>query len=879
MLRAKFLITITLLFTLTPLLAGDDDALTRRKEFRANRIESESPRIDGILDDAAWQAAEFFSDFLQKDPDEGAAPSNRTEIGILYDEHAIYIGARMFFDQPEQIRAQVSRRDNNGNSDRIIVSLDTYCDRRTAYTFVVTAAGVRVDYYHSADDEYNRDHSYNPVWDADAYIGPDGWSAEMRIPFSQLRFRNAAEQVWGININRFIPSTNEDLYWVMIPKNETGWASKFGNLVGIKNIPAARRIELLPYETSSATFTSGTHPDDPFNDSSEFTSRAGADLKMGLGSNLTLDAAINPDFGQVEADPAEVNLTAFETFFDEKRPFFIEGSQLFDNIGPRFFYSRRIGAPPHGSVEGDFRDVPDNTTIVSAAKLTGRLNSGLSIGALTALTAREHARSFFAATDSNAARREKHEVEPLSGFGVLRLQQEFGKSFSTVGLMFTGIRRDLSAGEPLAAVLNRQAYSGNADWNLRFRDGKYVLQGFAGFSYIEGEPLAIVRAQRSSARYFQRPDASHVRLDSSRTSLAGFAGSLSFDKRSGRHWLWGADFGAHSPNFELNDVGILSSADIISSSAYLTYRENTPGKIFRNYQVQTLVATDWNFDGNRTFTILDFNASAMWKNFWRHDFHFHYKLPALSDDLTRGGPLMKTASDWHLSTALASNFAAKIPWDVELSYIRDELGGWIFEASGDISFKPGARWEFSLGPGYFRQLNKRQYFDELGGGRPETFGRRYIFSTIERSELAAEIRLNYAFTPDLSLELYAEPFVSSGRWFDHGELAASRSKRLRRYGSEGTTATINPDGSIMVTDGSDVFDLRNRDFNNHFFRSNVVLRWEWRRGSALFLIWQQDRFSSRPHGRLVTPGQLLDSFTAAGDNFLAVKVSYWLPVN
>jgi hypothetical protein len=872
----KLLITITLLFS-AHLLAGDND-VSMRKQMRAVAISGGSPRIDGVLDDDAWQQAAFVSDFLQKDPNEGAPPSNRTEIGVLYDGDALYIGARMFSNRDE-IRAQVSRRDNNGNSDRIIVSLDTYCDRRTAYTFVVTAAGVRVDYYHSTDDEYNRDNSYNPVWDAAAHINPDGWTAEMRIPFSQLRFANSDEQIWGINVNRFIPSTNEDLYWVMIPKNETGWASKFGNLVGIKNIPATRRIELLPYETSSATFTSDTHPNDPFNDGSEFSSRIGADLKMGLGSNLTLDATINPDFGQVEADPAEVNLTAYETFFDEKRPFFIEGSQLFDNIGPTFFYSRRIGAPPHGFIEGDFREVPDNTTIISAAKLTGRLNSGLSIGVLTALTSRENGSGFFAASDSTPSRTDNPEVEPLGGYGVVRLQQEFGKSFSTVGLMFTGARRDVSDGSALAALLNRQAYSGNADWNLRFQDGKYVLQGFAGFSFIEGDPLAIVRVQRASARYFQRPDAGHVRLDSSRTSLAGYAGSLSFSKKSGRHWLWGVDFGGHSPNFELNDVGILSNADIISGSGYLTYRENTPGKFYRSYQIQTLLANDWNFDGNRTFTILDFNTNVTWKNFWRHDFHFHYKLPALSDDLTRGGPLMGTASDWHLATALASNFAAKIPWEGEVSYIHDGLDGWIFDASASVTFKPGARWELSMGPGYFRQLNKRQYFDELGGGRAETFERRYIFSTIERSELAAEIRLNYAFTPDLSLELYAEPFVSSGRWFDHGELLAPRSKDLRLYGSDGTSVLQNADGSFAVIDGANTFTLSNRDFNEHFFRSNAVLRWEWRRGSTLFLIWQQDRFSSEPHGRMVTPRRLFDSFSAAGDNFLAVKVTYWLPVN
>ncbi|MFQ5602699.1 MAG: DUF5916 domain-containing protein [bacterium] len=857
-------------------LSNDDDAATNKKEITVTRIESDPPHLDGTLDEEVWNQAYFVSDFLQRNPNEGETAMNKTEVGFLYDDEALYVGARMYFNNSEELQAYVTRRDRAGNSERIIVSLDTYYDRRTAYSFGVTAAGVRLDYYHPQDHSYRgREYSFNPVWDAEAAIDSIGWGAEMKIPFSQLRFSNREKQVWGVNINRWLPNTNEDLYWVLVPKNETGWASRFGDLVGLNGIKPSRRIEFLPYETSSATLTSDIDPDNPFHSGHEFDSRVGLDLKMGLGPNLTMDATVNPDFGQVEADPAEVNLTAFETFFPEKRPFFIEGRQLFENDGPAYFYSRRIGAPPHGETEGDYDDTPENTTILSAAKLTGRLNSGLSVGVLGAITAREQARTYFSDYDSTG----RSEVEPLIGYGVMRLQQEFGPSASTVGLMFTGIRRDVSPGDSLAKKLNRQAYGGNTDWNLRFQGGKYVVRGHLGFSFIQGHPLAIVRAQRSSARYFQRPDANHVTLDSTRTSLFGYTGAVEFSKNSGEHWLWEAEFSAISPTFEINDVGRLRTADLLSFSGSLRYRENTPGTIFRDYRLQLGYSNNWNYAGDRLRSNLELELNATWKNFWRSSLDLSYRPAAFSATLTRGGPIMGTGAEWQISTRLSSSRAAKTNWSGSFSYSKDELDGWGYNANGRLTFKPGDRWELSVNPHYSRKRNPRQYFDTYDGGRQETFDKRVIFSFIDRSTLSAQFRLNYALTPDLSLEVYAEPFAASGHRFKHGELLNPRSRHLRFYGTDGTTLTENEDGTFLVTDGDEQFKLENKDFNNRSFRSNFVLRWEWRRGSTFFLVWQQDRSAEKDAGDLVTPGSLFDSFSAEGDNFLAVKFSYWLPVD
>ncbi|MGH7607289.1 MAG: DUF5916 domain-containing protein, partial [Gemmatimonadales bacterium] len=395
------------------------------------------------------------------------------------------------------------------------VSFDTYRDRRTAYSFGVTASGVRMDWYHPTDNEYDLDPSFDPVWKAKAVIDSVGWTAEMRIPFSQLRFTDRPVQVWGFNADHWNPATSEDVFWIPVPTNRTGWSSWMGELVGIEGIEPSRRLEIVPYGASDARYTSVSGAGDPFNDGANLALRAGADLKMGLGPNLTLDATVNPDFGQVEADPAVVNLSAFEVFFDERRPFFTEGAQLLRGNGPNYFYSRRIGANPACAAGGDYVACPQNATILGAAKVTGRLATGMSVGGLAALTARERARTYDVASDSFA----RVEVAPPAGYGVARLQQEFGASKSVVGLTLTTVQRDLSP--LLAPRFVRRAYTGGVDGVLRWDRGAYVLRGAAGFSHIRGDRRAISRVQVSPVHYFQRPDAGYVEFDSTRTTLSG----------------------------------------------------------------------------------------------------------------------------------------------------------------------------------------------------------------------------------------------------------------------------------------------------------------------------------------------------------------------
>nr|MBA2515099.1 carbohydrate binding family 9 domain-containing protein [Solirubrobacterales bacterium] len=387
----------------------------------ATRIKGGSVNLNGKLDDPVWASAQPLSDFVQKEPVENAAPTNRLEVRFLYDDDALYVGTRVINTSPRQVQAPVTRRDNISQAEHIWISLDSYRDRRTAYSFGVTASGVRGDWYHPSDNETNIDASFDPVWEAASDLNSSGWTSEMRIPFSQLRFNAADVQNWGLNIDHWTPNRNEDVFWVPVPRKETGWSSRMGSLVGIQGIKPARRLELMPYVSSDATLTGDRDRDDPFDDGRNLGARVGGDLKMGLGPSLTLQATVNPDFGQVEADPAEVNLSAFETFFPEKRPFFIEGSQLLRGAGS-YFYSRRFGARPRGFARGAYVDYPNAATILGATKVTGRLASGASIGALAAVTAREHARTFNADSGSFASTI----VAPLSGYGVGRLQKEFG---------------------------------------------------------------------------------------------------------------------------------------------------------------------------------------------------------------------------------------------------------------------------------------------------------------------------------------------------------------------------------------------------------------------------------------------------------------------
>jgi len=576
----------------------------------------------------------------------------------------------------------------------------------------------------------------------------------------------------------------------------------------------------------------------------------------------------------VEADPAVVNLSAFETFFSERRPFFTEGRRFFEGNGPAYFYSRRIGGAPRSDLaDGTFNDIPRTSSILGAARMTGRFASGASLGALAAVTDDERVRTFDPAGGFGS-----RPAAPVTAYGVVRAQQEVGKGGSTVGVSATGVRRWIDDEDPLSPFFNRNAIAGGADWVLRFGGGNYELSGHLGGSRVEGDSMAIARVQRSSARYYQRPDADYVDFDPSRTSLAGYAAAVTMAKRGGKHWTWQVWGDVRSPGFELNDAGRLGQADQIYTGILGTYQQNEPQGIFREYWLQAEADAAINYGGARTFSFFRADANFTLRNYWWTALTAWVDHRGLSDKLTRGGPLMQTPGDYTGIVEIGNNLQGKVRVSGRLYYGDYEDGGLIYRISGGITVRPGPRWQFSIFPNYLRVNDTQQYVATRTGGPAATFGNRYIFATIEQSTLLAQFRLAYAFTPDLTLELYAEPFASSGRYRDFGELAAPRTREMRRYGTDGTTIETDADGNQTVTADGETFTLSNGDFLVRSFRSNAVLRWEWRPGSTLFLVWQQDRFSDEVSRSLVGPRELWDAFGAAGNNILMVKASYWLSV-
>jgi hypothetical protein len=829
----------------------DSSLQTPPKVIVARHTNPHAPKLDGKLDDAVWQTADFIDDFLQKDPVEGGQPTDRTEVAVIYDDKNLYIGARCYSSDPGSLRMHLDRRDRHGPAELFIVSIDSYFDRRTAYGFGVNTAGVQIDRYNPDDDEGWRDYTFDPVWVARTAVDSVSWTLEMRIPFSQLRFNDKPEQTWGINFNRWIPERNEDVFWVYVPRQERGWSSHFGHLKGLQGIKPSRRLEVLPYISSNLVQEKGKNP---FNDPVDKSNQFGGDLKMGLGPNMTLDATINPDFGQVEADPAVVNLSDFEVFFPERRPFFLESRQLLEGDGPGYYFSRRIGG---------------NSRILGAGKVTGRMQSGMSTGLLMAVSERK-------LDPENAI------DEPTSFYGVGRVQQQFGPNQSTAGLLGTAVARDLSPSLSLENEFRSRAYSGGGDWTLRFRGGEMELSGYVGASHIEGSKEAILLAQESSARYYQRPDAAYIQLDSNRTSLTGYTANLALNKRSGRHWLWGVQGSTESPAFELNDAGRLGKADDLDLSGWLMYRNTVPGAIFRDYRLEVSSYGNWNYGGIRQFSEAQIFASGTFRNYYQAWSWLAVQPAGQNHSQTRGGPTMKRESGHSFGGGLGNGFTRKVQWEVSYRAGFDNLDGWLYDFGGNLSARVGNRVQLSVSPSYRREDQPRQYVETItsAGGGADTYGARYVFSRIAQTTMSANLRVNYFFTPDLSLEVFAQPFAASGRYYKHGELIEAGGNDLRVYEDDSSvTVTDEPDGSFTVDDGGQVFNVPYLDFNVLSMRSNVVLRWQFRPGSTVYLVWQQNLSQDQPITTEVGPGSLWDSFSSGGQNFFAFKIAYWIPVS
>ena len=806
--------------------------------------------IDGRFDEPVWREAAVIGEFVQREPSEGGAPTERTEARIAYDDTALYIAIQAFDREPGRIVGMLTRRDERSPSDWVKVAIDSFHDRRTAYEFAVNPVGVKTDRYYFNDGD--NDDSWDAVWDVQVVRDAEGWRAEFRIPFSQLRFSSGGGPV-GVAITRELPRANETSTWPLIARSVNGYVSQFGVLNGVRPGTSPKRLELVPYTLGEFVLAT-TKAGNPLSKRTDPGASLGVDLKYAVTPALTLTATLNPDFGQVEADPAAVNLDAFELFFNERRPFFVEGSGIFrfnmdcnDGQCTGLLYSRRIGRVPQGEVDeidGQYSHAPAAVTILGAAKLTGRVGK-FSVGALSAVTQEERA------DIATGLSRRRQVVEPLTGFNVVRARREFANN-SNLGVMLTTTNRQLT---PDTRFLAENAVTGGVDYDWRFWR-RYSVSGFWAGSRVAGDAEAITRVQKTAVHYFQRPDADHVELDESATSLAGHAGSMGISKISGERIRFAANYGFKSPGFESNDLGFQRRADERTMNHWFQWRDNVPGKYVRSWIGNLNEWAGWNFAGDRLFSGGNVNMHWTWQNNWRNGFGLNVNAGGVRDRSTRGGPVVQSNSTIGLWHYVELDNRRPVFFGYNGFYGGDGKGSGQIEVNPRVTWRPSQALRIEGGVRFFRNNDDAQWVENVTDASAVTHN---VFGRLKQRTLGTTFRANYTMSPTLSFQSYAEPFVSAGRYERFRELTNGRAPTYAdRYRPYDYAFTKDP------------------DFNIRSFRTTNVLRWEYKPGSALFVVWQQGRQDSLSQGDFRFGRDFGGIFNAPSHNVFLVKLSYWL---
>ena len=811
-------------------------------------IRATSPiRLDGKLDESTWASAPVTDQFTQIDPNEGQPASQKTEVRVVYDDEALYVGVRLHDTGP--IIARLGRRDMNlGDSDWFGLMIDSYHDHRTAFGFDVNPAGVRRDETKTITHD---DNSWDAVWRVATSIDSAGWTVEYRIPFSQLRFRADSALTWGVQFERVIGRNREYSVSTFIPKADRGGVPAYGHLEGLNRLRTGSRLEFLPYTVARAEYVD--RGANPFRTKSEYGSSFGADLKYRVASNLTLSASVNPDFGQVEVDPAVVNLGVYETFFAEKRPLFLEGGEIFDfgsgnTSGGQLFYSRRIGRTPTLGAPTSRSDLPPVTTILGAGKLTGKIG-GWSVGSIAALTGREEARYL------DVANLEQQSVaEPRAGYFVARGRRELRAGRSMVGGVVTGVARNLDT-DVLRNSFRENAAAGGFDFRHETTDRRWAFRGDIETSVVRGSPASIIAVQRASNHFFQRPDALHLGVDSAASSLVGYGMSLAATKQGGEHWRGELAGAITSPGYEVNDIGFAVRTDRRDIAGSITYNENRPGSLLRRWSVNTNMRSEHNFANEPILTIAQVNLNTQTLGYWSYSVNARRQFRAFDDRLTRGGPLAIRPATWGSNGSMSTDGRKPVTGSARYGFTRDEEGGWSWNTSASLGLKTSSRWNLTVGPSLFRANVVAQYVQTVtDASYTQTYGRRYLFAPLSQTELGLETRFNYSFTPLLTLETYVQPLVSSGDYGAGKQLVDARTFDFAPYNG----------------------NLANFDFNLRSLRGNSVLRWEWREGSTLYVAWQQSRREVLGFGDFEFDRDTRSLAGIRPDNIFLVKMNYWI---
>lgn len=837
--------------------------------------------IDGALGDAGWASVPATGGFVQRFPQEGAAPTHPTEFRVAYDDEAIYVAVRAYDSEPDAIRGLLTRRDIESASDWILVGFDSYHDRRTAFVFGINPAGVQRDMLVFNDAE--TDGGWDAVWTSATTIDAEGWSTELRIPLSQLRFSGDDHQEWGFQIHRVVARTGEESTWSPWPRAGARVVSVFGTLAAIDGVRPARRLEILPYTSFGVQSPLGD-PDDPFHDPVEGRFAGGVDVKYGLSSSFTLAAALNPDFGQVEADPSQVNLSGQESFFAEKRPFFLEGTDIYryglsqgdgNEAIEGLFYTRRIGAAPHVS-GGDFatyHDTPDATTIYGAAKIGGKTSSGWSIGLLEAVTGQEQAR-----IDEGDGMPEARVVEPLTNYAVLRVLKDYRGGRTQLGGIVTAVHRRLD-GTDLEWLLHDQGYTAGVDVSHRFWGDAWGGSAKLFGSYVHGAPESIARDQQQIRHLFQRTDAAHLTYDPTRTSLDGAGLLWDLGRQNHPRWVFAVGGDLRTPELEVNDLGFQHGGDNAVQWAWLGYRDNEPGAHVLAWQVNAN-AWAWSdfeprlggFGGNTS-------VHATLTNHWNLGAGVNLERTLWNTALLRGGPRVHGQDSWNGWVNVSTDGRKRVSAGVNASFgQRPESGSWTASLGGGLGIQARSNLEIALEPSVFLSADDTQYVTEAYDAADAP---HYVLAHLDQVVVATTVRAAWTFSPQLSLQLYAQPFVATGAYGEYKEpgdpYAPDYARRFRAYGDDAVTVT--DDDVVLVDadgDGAMDFGFDKPDFDFRELRSTVVMRWEYRPGSAVFAIWSHGRSAFEADGRF-RPGHALGELARAdGEHVVMLKANYWI---
>lgn len=830
--NVTFLLIVTVVW-------GQKDSLKVVKEYTTAPLKNnEIIEIDGVLSDDGWDNVSWGKNFTVFDPNNGKPPSQSTKFKITYDAKYIYVGIKCYDSVPIKIEKRLARRDSFAG-DWVEINFDSYNDKRTGFSFNVSAAGVKGDEFISQNGDF-WDASWNPIWYTATKIDSEGWTAEMKIPFSQLKFGEQNEQIWGLQINRRFFRAEERSLWQPVSLDAPGWVSEFGVLRGLMNIQPQKQLEIQPFLVNQYD-AYPSQVGNPFRDGNDYIVNAGLDAKIGITNDLTLDLTVNPDFGQVDADPGAIALDGFQIFFEERRPFFIENKNIFDyefaDGNDNIFYSRRIGRSPQGNATitpNEFIDAPTNSTILGAAKFSGKTKNGWSLGLLESVTGK-----MFADIEDVTGNKRSELVEPLTNYIVGRVQKDFNDRNSFIGGIFTATNRNITDN---LDFLRSDAYTGGLDFKHNWKNRDYYVEGNIVGSHIKGSADAIARTQTSITHLFQRVDAGHVSVDENRTSLTGTGGKIELGKAGGGNWRYDGGIIWRSPELELNDIGFLRQADEIKQTASINRLFLKPTNFYRRANLELNQYTTFDFEGNYNRIQYQFEGFINYKNNWWTEVGAAHKPRIFSNTVLRGGPRWRWSQENFGYLFFGSDNRKKFRFT--LGYVNSQAAQSNFSLERYVvrlNYQPFDAFSLSVSSEYEENPNKTQYVTETSYNGLS----RYITGNIDQRTFSTSIRFNYSINPNLSIQYYGEPFVSKGVYTDfnfvNDPLAKDLTERVSLFAKNQITTTENGENYMIDEnlDGIIDYEIRNPNFSFVQFRSNLVLRWEYIPGSEVFLVWSQ----------------------------------------